>query len=121
MRQDAPIRYCQQVLPPLVESPLRLSEKKRVRKSTLSRGKKKMKNHQSPGPPPKVNKRSGVPSKYSATFLGGAHHVPDQGLRTKRPMSAHLQHSHTLHPPLKPLHHFSSLSELLDVPKRKDI
>ena len=41
MHQDAPTRYCQEVLPLLVETPLRLLEKIRVRKSTLFWGMKK--------------------------------------------------------------------------------
>ena len=41
IHQGAPTQYCQEVLPLLVETPLRLLEKTRVRKPTLSRNKKK--------------------------------------------------------------------------------
>lgn len=57
MRQDAPTRYCQEVLPLLVETPLRLLEKTRVRKSTLSQGKKKNET-----PPPNFLKSTEVRS-----------------------------------------------------------
>lgn len=116
MRQDTPTRYCQEVLLLLVETPLRLLEKTRVRKSTLSQGKKKNET-----PPPNFLKSTEVRStEHSPTFLRGAQ-VPDQGPRTKRPTSAHQQHSHKLHLPLKPQHHFSSFSELLNVTSKKDL